>query len=1049
MALLAYCSMGLFGQGSAELRGIIKGSQGTALAGVKLRLQDAAKSWERQTESDSEGRYSFAGLAAGVYDLEANATGYQAARYDSLAIATAATLTLDLDLSTSNETIFRAEGSAAPPLLEATKTSTGTVIRRGFVENLPLNGRSFQSLLEMTPGIVLTKAGTVSGGQFSANGMRSNANNFLVDGVAGNVAASSVATFSQQAAGTLPALTVLGGTNSLATLDSLEEFRVETSSFAPEYGRSPGAQVIVTTRSGTNQFRGALWHELRNEKLDANDWFLNAAGRGRSPFRLNQFGGNVGGPIWKDRSFFFATYEGLRLRIPQFQRSLVPSDSARQRAQGAIRSLLDAFPRANVPSPFANPDEAAFETAYSDPAESNIWSLRGDHRFSTKASVFVRYQRSPTDRLSRAFANQITTTFINTETLTGGSTWSFTPRLLLESRFNYSSSRAGFEWDAGAINGAVKPDDALLFPANAPRERASAGFFLGVPTGVYSSPNLTQGKSIGNGQRQWNLVETLVWNRGSHQWKLGADLRWLRPLADFREFGISYNFGSITNAINLQRATVTVQALAPRARMSFPSYGFFAQDNWRVNGKLTINYGFRWEWVPAPQGSERPIYGADQVADPLTLQVVPANNGIWRTRKNNIAPRLGVAWKIQNNLVLRAGGGLFHDLGTGQAVRGFNSWPYNSVRTTANAPFPPPAEALAPLPFNTSAPYSAEFFLMDPDFQQPFAGHWNFGLEKEFSGWGALDVRYVGTSGRRLLFNELLRNRPATTVGGVALPATTVVNPALFGTGSNVNLLRNRASSDYNALQAQFRRNAGNARMQISYTYGKALDNFSDESTVGAAVSRLDRNLDRSVADFDVRHNFVAAVSWTSRANPSARLWPKLLGGWGLDLFQRMRSGTPVNLSSGTDPLNLGILSVVRPDVVAGQPLYLDDPRAPGGRRFNAAAFATPAAGRQGTLGRNVMRSFHMLQTDLGVRRDFRLRERLRLEWRGDFFNLFNQANFGDPNGTLAGGNTVNPSFGLSSTMLSRSLSTGAGGLNSLFQVGGPRSIQFSLKVAF
>ncbi len=1035
----------LFGQGTGELRGVVRGPKGEALGGATIRLQNGAKGWERQARSDEGGRYAFAGLEVGIYAIEASASGHLAAKIENLEVATAASIALDFDLNLASEAVFRTETSAAPPLLEAGKTSTGTVIRRGFVENLPLNGRSFQSLLEMTPGIVLTRAGTVSGGQFSANGMRSNANNFTIDGVAGNVGASTAATFSQQAAGTLPALTVLGGTNSLATLDSLEEFRVETSSFAPEYGRSPGAQVILTTRSGTNQFRGALWHELRNEKLDANDWFVNAAGRGRSPFRLNQFGGNVGGPVWKDRSFFFASYEGLRLRIPQFQRSLVPSESARQRAQGAIRTLLDAFPRPNVASPFANPDEGAFEAAYSDPAESNIVNLRGDHRFSTKASVFARYQRSPTDRLSRAFANQVTTTFLNTETWTAGSTVAFTPGVLLESRFNYSSSGAGFNWDAGAINGAVKPDDALLFPANISRERASAGVFLGVPSGVYSSPNLTQGRSIGNGQRQWNLVESLIWNRGGHQWKFGADLRWLRPLADFREFGISYNFGSITNAINLQRATVTMQALAPRARINFPSYGFFAQDNWRVNGKLTVNYGFRWEWVPAPSGDERTIYGADQVDDPLTMQVVPATNGIWRTRKNNIAPRLGVAWKMQPSLVLRAGGGLFHDLGTGQAVRGFNSWPFNSVRTTANAPFPPPGEALTPLPFSTSAPYSSEFFLMDPELRQPFAGHWNFGLEKEFGGWGALDVRYVGTSGRRLLYTELLRNRPGATLGGVALQATTVVNPAVFGTGSNVNVVRNRASSDYNALQAQFRRNAGRARMQVSYTYGKALDNFSDETTPGAAVARLDRELDRGAADFDVRHNFVAAASW----NPAAPLWPRLLGGWGIDVFQRLRTATPVNLVSGTDPLNLGITSIVRPDLVAGQALYLDDAGAPGGKRFNPAAFTLPAAGRQGSLGRNVLRGFGMAQTDLGVRREFPLRERLRLELRGDFFNLFNHPNFGDPNGTLQGGSTVNPLFGLSSAMLGRTLSMGSGGLSPLFQIGGPRSIQFSMKVAF
>jgi hypothetical protein len=401
-----------------------------------------------------------------------------------------------------------------------------------------------------------------------------------------------------------------------------------------------------------------------------------------------------------------------------------------------------------------------------------------------------------------------------------------------------------------------------------------------------------------------------------------------------------------------------------------------------------------------------------------------------------------VSWQVRPSVVFRAGAGLFHDLGTGQASRGFNSWPYNTVRATPNAPFPASTSALEPIPFSLNPPYSSEFYLADPNLKQPYTIHWSAGVEKDWRRIGTLDVRYVANAGRRLLFTEFLRNRPALPAQG--LPATVVLNPALFTTNAAVNISRNRASSDYHSLQAQFRRQATrNLQAQISYTWSKALDNFSDETILGGPVDRVSRNLDRGPADFDVRHNFVAAVSYNlPRVSPA---W--LLSGWALDSIVRARTATPVNVVSGSDPYNIGITSVVRPDRVEGEPLYLDDTNVPGGRRFNRAAFRNPPSARQGTLGRNVLRSFPVAQADFAARRTFRWRERPTVEFRADFFNLFNRPSFGDPSGAFFSGGSLNPAFGIAQSTLNRSLSTGSGGLSPLFQIGGPRSIQFSLKL--
>lgn len=1048
---MLFVSLGVNAQVLSTISGRVMTPDARPAASAVVTLENLDRAERRTATATASGQFLFSSVAAGRYSLKAEFPGYETLQVPGFDVHVAGARSFDLTLSEAEAT-FRASSEAVASVVERELVAATTVIRRELVENMPLNGRSFQSLIELAPGVVLTKASTVSGGQFSVNGQRSNSNYFLIDGVGGNVAASTAATFSQQAAGTLPGLTVLGGTNSLVTLDSLQEFRIATSTYAPEYGRSPGGQVILVTRSGGNRYRGSIFHEFRNEKLDANDWFANAAGQQRPPFRLNQFGGNFSGPILipklyngANRTFFFLSYEGLQLRQPLFQRVQVPTERARQRATGAIQTLLNAFPLPTRPSPFANPDEGLLEAAYSDPAQSNIVSLRLDHTIRQNLTWFGRMSLAPTERTSRVFANQITETFTRVDTYTTGLTWTATPALVNDLRANFSRSTGGFGWDAGEFGGAIKPPDSLLFPSYADRGRASAGVFLGVFLPGISPPNLTQGRSIGNQQRQINIVDTVTWVRGAHQWKFGADIRPMLPVADFREYGISYNFGSISSAINTGLATVSVQALAPQSGMRFPTYSSFVQDTWRIRPTLTLNYGMRWEIVPPPRGaSGRPIFGPTQVSDPLTMAIAPAGRPLWETRWNNIGPRVGISWQIRPTWVFRAGAGLFHDLGTGQASRGFNSWPYNTNRVSTNTPFPAPAAALEPLPFNTNAPYSSEFFLTDPALRQPYTIHWSAGIEKDWRRIGTLDVRYVGNTGRKLLFTELLRNRPASAA--LNLPATVVVNPALFTVNSNVNISRNRASSDYHSLQVQFRRQATrNLQVQASYTWAKAIDNFSDETVQGGAVDRVSRDLDRGPADFDVRHNFALALSYNlPRLRPNA-----LLSGWSIDTMARARTATPVNVISGADPLNLGILSVVRPDVIAGVPLYLDDATVPGGRRFNRAAFRNPTTARQGTLGRNLLRSFPVSQIDFAVRRTFRWREKPSIEFRSDFFNILNRPNFGDPVGTFAAGANVNPVFGVAQTMLGRSLSTGSGGFSPLFQIGGPRSIQLSLKLMF
>ncbi|MBL0156220.1 MAG: TonB-dependent receptor [Bryobacterales bacterium] len=1052
--LLSFFCTALSAQGRATLSGRVFDPSGQPVPQARVHLSPESGGPAVERTTDDHGLYVLVAIDPGQYQLSIVKAGFQTARRSGLTIGVAGAAVVDVTL-VLGESSYSVNVEAGTTEIDRDLTATGTVVDRKFVENLPLNGRSFQSLIELSPGVVLTKSTTTSPGQFSVNGQRANANSFIVDGISANVAASTIATFSQQAAGTLPGLTVFGGTNSLVQLDALQEFRVQTSGFAAEYGRAPGAQIVMATRSGTNQMRGSLFYELRNEKLDANDWFANAAGRGRAPFRLNQFGGTLGGPVTvpggykgKDRTFFFVAYEGLRLREPQFSRTQVPTESARARAKGPIQQLLNAFPLPNAASPFTNPDQGLYEASFSNPATSNLFSSRIDHVMRRSGSVFFRLNIAPTDRQTRAFANQVTTTASRTDTFTGGWTLSLTPRLVSEFRANWSGSRGGFDWDCGAIAGGVCPPDELLFPAYTSRDRASAGYFLGAFLTGINPPNLTQGRSIGNRQRQLNIVEAVSWLKGGHSFRFGADFRYLFPIADFREYGISYSFGTITRAIDQAVATVSVQALAPRGGFTLPGTALYAQDVWRANPRLTVNMGLRWELVSSPRTSQdRPLYTLTQVSNLLTTAIAPAGTAPWHTRWANFEPRFGVSYLISRSrqLLFKAGVGLFHDLGTGQASRGFNSWPYNSVRSTVDAPFPAPAPVLQSLPFSTAAPYSSEFYITDPHLRQPYTMHWSAGFEKQWSRAGSLEARYVGNAGRSLLFTEFLRNRPPNP--SLGLPANIVLNPALFDNNARLYLTRNLASSDYHSLQAQFRRRILNGfQAQVSYTWAKALDNLSDETLLSAPVEQINRDLNRGPADFDVRHNLVSALSYNLPNRSAGMGW--LLGGWSTDSFLRLRTATPVNVLSGSDTINAGITSVVRPDLVSGRPLYLESGAYPGGRRINPNAFAAPGAGRQGHLGRNALRGFSAIQWDLALRREFLLAERVRTELRAEAYNVLNRPNFADPSGVLASGSTPDPAFGLSQNMLGRSLS-GSGGFSPLFQVGGPRSMQFVLKVMF
>ena len=287
------------------------------------------------------------------------------------------------------------EGSA--PLLNTSDATVSTLIGNQFVTNMPLNGRSFSTLINLTPGVVLSQSNFYDQGQFSVNGQRPDANYFTVDGVSANLGNVGNGTLNlvQSGAGQLPTTSAFGGMSNLVSLDALQEFRIQTSTFAPEYGRTPGGQVSVVTKSGTNEFHGTAFEYFRNNALDANNWFANNAGLQRAELRQNDFGGVLGGPILKDKLFFFGSYEGLRVRQPRVANTYEPTLATLQSAPAVVQPLLNAFPKPNGKD--LGNGTAQFLADYSDPSELNAGSIRIDYLASKKITIFGRYNDAPSN----------------------------------------------------------------------------------------------------------------------------------------------------------------------------------------------------------------------------------------------------------------------------------------------------------------------------------------------------------------------------------------------------------------------------------------------------------------------------------------------------------------------------------------------------------------------------------------------------------------------------------------------------------------------------
>jgi hypothetical protein len=1019
---------------SASLTGRVTDPTGGVMVGAQVAAISSGTDFRYEAPTNNAGQYYLTNLLPGSYKIEIEKPGFKKLIESDVVLHVQDALTLDFEmaLGPASETITVTAGT---PLVNTESAAVSTVVDHAFVEDMPLNGRSFQTLIMLTPGVVVTATAFDDQGQFSVNGQRADANYFTVDGVSANFGVTAYFPLVQTAGGALPALSASGGTNSLVSVDAMQEFRIQTSSFAPEFGRTPGGQISIVTRSGTNSFHGALFEYFRNDVLDARDWFVNFNGLAKPAERQDDFGGVFGGPVVKDKTFFFFAYEGLRLRQPSTQETVVP-DATRDQAPASMQPFLNAYPVANG-AELGN-GLAQFNAGYTNPSSLNAYSIRIDQIVNPKLTLFGRYnyssssfdQRGP---LPAPFAVLSETESLSSSVQTGtiGLTQLITPVISNEARANYSSHRVGTKLALDHFGGAMPLPDSLLFPPGF--SSANGGFSLYVAgAGEYG-----QGKLATDEQRQVNLVDNLSLTKGPHQLKFGVDYRWLSPFSSpfsYRQYAQFSGMTAMSGGALSGTAMIAESSAWQSDALVSQNFSLYGQDTWRITPRLTATYGLRWDINPALNGKNLandpfPVTGLN---NPATIALAPRGFSLYQTTYGNVAPRLGLAYQFGRKpnwgSVLRAGFGIFYDLGQGSLGGVSTYFPYFANKIISPAPIPLSPEDAAPPAFSVSPPI-ADILAADPHLKLPRTYQWNLALEQSLGSSQSLSLTYIGAIGRDLLRVTNLFNP----------------NPDF----EFVNVTDNTATSDYHALQLKFQRRLSRGLQALaSYTFARSIDIASTDAFanyLNAPNSLASPNLDRGDSDFDIGHAFTAGVTYDLPSPGSQKPVRVAFGGWSLDSFILARSAPPDDVL-GALFIAAGIDLYPRPNVVSGVPLVLYGSQYPGGKIFNSAAFSEPPVGQLGDFGRNVLRGFGAAQADVALRRQFHVTAKMGLRFRAEFFNIFNHPNFGAPDDDL-----TSPLFGHSTQTLASSLGSGGanGGFNPLYQIGGPRSIQLALKIVF
>jgi len=987
------------------MTGIVSDDSGRPLAGVQVTLVNEETNRKREATTGSTGEFLVSLLAPGPYRLEAERSGYRK-HAQRLVLLVNQELRVEVPLlpGSLSETVTV---TAARGLLRTDAGALGSVIENRQIRGLPLDGRNFFELALLVPGAAPAapgSAGSVRGDfAINVNGSREDSNGFLLDGV-------------------LNADPKLNGVGISPPVDAIQEFEVLTSAYDASFGRNAGGQVNVVLRSGTNRLHGTAYEFFRNDALDARNYFAPPAGA--SPqYRRNQFGASLGGPVRRDRTFFFADYEGRRLREGITRATNVPT--ALERDGDFSRSspplVIDPFarqpfPGARIPANRQHPVGRAIAALYplpnravpqqnfvSSPAlrdREDHFDLRMDHALGRASDLSVRYSfadralfepfSGPNFAAVPGFGTSVPR---RAQNVMLSETHAFSASLLNELRGGFSRVSAGsFHQNMGrSINRQVG------LPEVSSKERDFGLSFLTVPG---FSP---LGDEFNNPQHStsniYQVFDHATWARGRQLVKFGFDLRAVQQNAyrDVQSRGFLNFLGLTGNALaELLQGLPSVTGAAVldnHQHLRTRSYSFFAQHQYRLRTGLTVSAGLRYEYNAPPFDAENRA----NVYDPARGTLVPVGSaGFPRSGfeadRNNWGPRLGLAWTLSSGTVVRAGYGIYYDqsaLAPGEGLY-FNAPYFDFKLYFPLLDFGLPLTLSDPFPkfFPIALPSSALAF--QRDLRSPYAQHWNLSVQQKLGRSRSLELAYVGSKGTKLLSARDINQPP---------PSARQPNPRPNLRFDDIDLLESRSNSSYNSLQARLQQRLDSGLSLLgSYTFSKSLDNassfFSSAGDPNFPQDSYNTRAERGRSNFDVRQRLSLAYSYDL---PLGR--GRVRGGWQTFGIVTLQTGRPFTVAllpeldnSNTGRSILGFGNNDRPNRLQSGELSSKGPQ----RWFDTSAFQS-APGTFGNAGRNILDGPGLATVNFSILKDTSLSEAVSLQFRAEFFNLLDGANFDLP----------------------------------------------------
>ena len=1032
---------------TATLQGTVTDPQGAVILHAQVTIVNTATGVARTVITNDSGQFVAAGLNAGTYSLRVEHPGFRALDVPGIVLSVGAQEQIPLHMAVGAATqTVTVQGSSMQLL--TTSPAISTVVNQQEVANMPLNGRSFQDLMLLEPGVTTASPQTGEpGGQngievLLVNGDTGYSNSFTVDGVSENVGTGNNGGYvGIGGSGGLAASTILGTTQALVPVDDLQEFRVDTSSYSAEYGGSSGGQFIFETRSGTNQFHGSASDYLRNTAFDANDFFNNYYSEPRQPLHQNDFAGTFGGPIWiprlydgKNKSFFFFDYEGLRANLPVAAYvSYTPTAAMRASATGPIAAFLASEPPTNVPNgPDFGDGLAEYISGYPSLASLDTYNLRLDEVPSKTEEFFARVSNT-TSSENEYFIGEYEKLQQNTRTYTVGLTSAFTSDITNQLRANFSEN-SGIQSGGDYVMPGASPFNVITaggYPANTTSINIAIAYY---PSQGSISQVAYQGF---NETRQFEIPDNVTWVLGKHQLKFGVDYRRLNS-TEFPEAPIvGYDYYSEGTLLSNQTDYIYNDAYGIfwPGQWNFAAYG---QDQWQASRRLSLSYGIRWDLMPPPTERRGVMPYTLINQDNLSQLALGSPAAPYDTYYYDFAPRFGGAYLLHaaqgRETQLRGGAGVFYDAATSQGnsliglyspgFSGDNSFcPYSYCNYDGQYSFPLPAQyRYTPIVYPPVGPFVATYDAIAPHFTNPYTIQANVTLQQDVGANNAFTFSYVGAFYRKgIEFNEYYINP---------------INPTFYF----VDLETNGLHSAYNSGQFVFQHRISRGFFAYAgYTWAH---------DVGQNQINAYTPYEKGNTGGDVRSNFNAVLTWNIPYTAANRFRSAVLGHWGLDARFMARTGFPLTIDGPktADAADDGTSVVPGVDYVPNQPIYLHGTYnglpIPGGRQLNPAAFTAAPVGVNGNVPLNYFRGFGMNQLNLAVRRDFPVYDRSHLQFRAEAFNLFNHANFGGIDAYLP-----DYTFGEATDSLAASLEDG--GASSEYQSGGPRSLQLALKVVF